>query len=54
MAEVELTHHAEMQEELEDQFDVIVDGRTVFSKQRSGRFRPRRGANTPAAGLTGR
>ena len=39
MAEVEPTaHRAEMHEGLKSQFDVIVDGRTVFSKQRTGRF----------------
>ncbi len=39
MAEVEGTaHRAEMHEGLKSQFDVIVDGRIVFSKQRTGRF----------------
>jgi hypothetical protein len=34
----ETPHRAEMHEGLKSQFDVIVDGRTMFSKQRSGRF----------------
>jgi pentose-5-phosphate-3-epimerase len=39
VAEVDGTaHRAEMHEGLKSQFDVIVDGRTVFSKQRTGRF----------------
>lgn len=39
MAEINGTaHSAEMAEGLKSQFDVIVDGRTAFSKQREGRF----------------
>jgi hypothetical protein len=39
VAEINGTAHtAEMAEGLKSQFDVIVDGRTRFSKQREGRF----------------
>lgn len=31
-------HMAEMVKGAESQFDVVVDGETVFSKQRTGRF----------------
>jgi hypothetical protein len=31
-------HTAEMQEGAKSQFDVLVDDRLVFSKQREGRF----------------
>jgi predicted Rdx family selenoprotein len=33
-----LGHVAEMAEGAKSQFDVIVDGETIFSKQRSGHF----------------